>query len=46
MPDSRENLGFGVVSGDLGRQKAFAQIATLYCHNCCADLWSSLKKRR
>ena len=27
MPDSRENLGFGVVSGDLGRQKAFAQIA-------------------
>ena len=23
----RENLGFGVVSGDLGGQKAFAQIA-------------------
>ena len=24
-PDFRENLGFGVVSGDLGGQKAFAQ---------------------
>ena len=23
-PDFRENLGFGVVSGDLGGQKAFA----------------------
>ena len=28
-PDFRENLGFGVVSGDLGGQKAFAQIATV-----------------
>ena len=28
MPDFQENLGFGVVSGDLGGQKAFAQIAT------------------
>ena len=27
MPDFRENLGFGVVSGDLGGQKAVAQIA-------------------
>ena len=26
-PDFRENLGFGVVSGDLEGQKAFAQIA-------------------
>ena len=26
-PDFRENWGFGVVSGDLGGQKAFAQIA-------------------
>ena len=25
----RENLGFGVVLGDLGGQKAFAQIASL-----------------
>ena len=25
-PDFRENWGFGVVSGDLGGQKAFAQI--------------------
>ena len=25
----RENLGFGVVSGDLGGQKAFAQIAKM-----------------
>ena len=28
MPDSRENLGFGVVSGDLGGQKAFVQTAS------------------
>ena len=27
MPDFRENLGFGVVSGDLGPQKGFVQIA-------------------
>ena len=27
-PDFREILGFGVVSGVLGGQKAFAQIAT------------------
>ena len=28
MPDySRGNLGFGLVSGDLGGQKVFAQIA-------------------
>ena len=26
-PDFREKLGFGVVSGDLGGQKAFPQIA-------------------
>ena len=26
----RENLGFGVVSGDLGPQKAFAQIAMFW----------------
>ena len=29
-PDFRENLGFGVVSGDLGGQKAFAQITRLH----------------
>ena len=27
----RENLGFGEVSGDLGGQKAFAQIASAKC---------------
>ena len=29
----RENLGFGVVSGDLGGQKAFAQIARAHIAN-------------
>ena len=35
-----ENLGFGVVSGDLGGRKAFAQIAT-----SCSDTCSSSKDR-
>ena len=29
-PDFQENLGFGVVSGDLGGKKAFAQIAICF----------------
>ena len=42
-PDFRENLGFGVVSGDFGGQKAFAQIATtkhLVRGRLLVDSWS------
>ena len=36
-PDFQENLGLGVVSGDLRGQKAFAQIATSRAGGCIKE---------